>query len=93
VFYCPPTMTIILISTKTNTSILHYYRGVVKQFMVSVRQEGDHDIIGSESQLRTIAVEAIVSVEASKTPNKRTKQVNLPDLHLKYAHFLTVSVP
>ncbi len=74
VFYCPPTMTIILISMKRNTSILHYYRGVVKQSMVSVLQEGDHDIIGSESQLRTIAVEAIVSVEASKTPNKRTKQ-------------------
>jgi hypothetical protein len=73
VFYCLPTMTIILKSTKTNHSLLGYYWSVVKKSMVSVLQEGDHDIIGSESQLRMIAVEAIVSVEASKTHNKRTK--------------------
>ena len=79
VFYCPLTMTIILTSTKTNTSILHFYRGVVKQSMVSVLQEGDHDIMGSKSQLRMIAVEAILSVEASKTPKKRTKQNRLKD--------------
>jgi hypothetical protein len=42
--------------------------------MATVLQEGDHKIIGNKSQLRTIAVEAIVSVEASKTPNKKTKQ-------------------
>jgi hypothetical protein len=55
--------------------------GVVKQSMVSVLQEGNHDIIGSESQLWTIAVEAIVSVEASKTPNKRTKQNHISECH------------
>ena len=73
-FYCPPTMTIILKSTKTNRNLLRYHRSVVKQSMATVLQEGDHDIIGNESQLRTIAVEAIVSVEASKTCNNKNKQ-------------------
>jgi hypothetical protein len=43
--------------------------------MVLVLQEGDHDIIGSKSQLRTIAVEARVAAEASKTRNKRKKNI------------------
>jgi hypothetical protein len=72
VFYCPSTMTIIL-----NSSLLHYHRSVVKQSMVTVLQEADLDIIGSGSQLRTIAVEAIVPVEASKTRNKRTRKQDL----------------
>jgi hypothetical protein len=73
VFYCPPTMTIIL-----KSSLLRYHQSVVKQSMVTVLQEADPDIIGSESQLRTIAVEAIVSaVEASKTRNKRTRKQDL----------------
>jgi hypothetical protein len=72
VFYCLPTMTIIL-----KSSLLRYHRSVVKQSMVTVLQEADPDIIGSESQLRTIAVEAIVSVEAWKTRNKRTRKQDL----------------
>jgi hypothetical protein len=72
VFYCPPTMTIIL-----KSSLLRYHRSVVKQSMVTVLQEANPDIIGSESQLQTIAVEAIVSVEASKTRNKRTRKQDL----------------
>ena len=74
VFYCPPTMTIILKSTKTNRNLLLYHQSVVKQSMVTILQEGDLDIIESESQLQTIAVEAIVSVEALMTRNKKTKQ-------------------
>jgi hypothetical protein len=37
-------------------------------------REGDHKIIGNESQLRTIAVEAMFSVEALKTRKKEAKQ-------------------
>ena len=50
-------MTIILKSTKTNRNLLRYHRSVVKQSMATVLQEGDHDIIGNESKLRTIAVD------------------------------------
>jgi hypothetical protein len=71
-FDCPLRMTIIL-----KGSLLRYHRSVVKQSMVTVLQEADPDIIGSESQLRTIAVEAIVSVEAWKTRNKRTRKQDL----------------
>jgi hypothetical protein len=67
-------MTIILKSTKTNRHLLRHHRSVVKQSMATVLQEGDHKTIGNESQLWTIAVEAMVSVEASKTRNKETKQ-------------------
>jgi hypothetical protein len=66
-------MTIILKSTKTKCHLLRHYRSVVKQSMATVLQEGVHKIIGNESQLRTIAVEAIVSVEASKTCNNNKK--------------------
>jgi hypothetical protein len=50
---------------------LRYHWSVLKQLMATVLQEGEEDIISSGSQLRTIAVEAIVSVEASKTCNKK----------------------
>ena len=68
-------MAIILKSTKKNHSLLQYYHSVIKISMVLVLQEGDHDIIGRKSQLRTIAVEARVAAEASKTRNKRKKNI------------------
>jgi hypothetical protein len=53
----------------------------VKQSMMSVLQQGGHDIIQSESQLLTIAVEAILLVEASKTRHKTTKQNLISECH------------
>jgi hypothetical protein len=66
-------MAIILKSTKKNHSLLQYYHSVIKVSMVLVLQEGDHDIIGSKSLLRMIAVESRVAAEASKTRNKRKR--------------------
>jgi hypothetical protein len=43
--------------------------------MTLILQGGDNDVIGSDSQLRMVAVlDAIVAAETSKTANKRRKQ-------------------
>jgi hypothetical protein len=65
-------------------NMLRYYHSVVKESIVLVLQDGDHDMTCSRSQLWMIAVQATSAAEALKTCNKRNTKINeCQKLHAK----------
>jgi hypothetical protein len=66
VYYCPPTMTVILQSILDNQELFEQHQWVVKPAMVSVLEEADGDVLDDEWELQKIAVEAIVVAVAEK---------------------------
>jgi hypothetical protein len=66
VYYCPPTMTVILQSILDNQQLFEQHRWVVKAAMISVLEEADGDVLDDEWKLQKIAVEAIVVAVAEK---------------------------
>ena len=66
VYYCPPTMTVILWSILYNQELFEQHQWVVKAAMVSVLEEADGDVLDDEWKLQKIALEAIVVAVAEK---------------------------
>ncbi len=66
IYYCPPTMTVILRSILDNQELFEQHRWVVKAAMVSILEEADGDVLDDEWKLQKIAVEAIVVAVAEK---------------------------